>query len=242
MAETTVSLSTEAGPMSAFLAFPDGTEKIPGIVVAQEAFGVNGHIREICRRLAAAGYAAIAPELYHRDGPGLVFAYSDYEACRPHLLALTNEGIEADLNAAMAHLRSLPRVAGSRIGVIGFCMGGFVAFLSACRTEVAAAVSFYGGGIVRPRPGARMSPVLPEAGRISCPILCFFGGKDASIPPEDVQRIRERLEALSTPNRVVTYPEAGHGFLCEERESYSPPAAEDAWKQSLVWFRDALQR
>lgn len=240
MTELTVSLATKDGPMNAFLVLPEGQERVPGIVVAQEAFGVNGHIREICRRLAAAGYAAIAPELYHRDGAGLVFAYSDYEGCRPHLLSLTNDGIEADVKAAMAHLRSLARVDGSRIGVIGFCMGGFVAFLSACRSDAAAAVSFYGGGIVRPRPGARMTPVLPEADRIACPIACFFGEKDASIPPEDVLRIRERLEALPGRHAVVSYPEAGHGFLCEERESYSPAAAGDAWKKTLAWFREAL--
>lgn len=242
MAESTVSLPTPDGAMNAFLVTPAGGGKMPGIVVAQEAFGVNGHIREICRRLAASGYAALAPELYHREGPGLEFAYSDYEACRPRLAALTNDGIEVDVNAAMGCLRSLPQVDPARVGVIGFCMGGFVAFLAACRTDVAAAVSFYGGGIVRPRPAARMTPILGEADRISCPILCLFGAEDASIPAEDVQQIRERLRSLSKRNEVVTYPNAGHGFLCEERSSYSPVAAEDAWKKTLAWFAELLGR
>ncbi len=85
-----------------------------------------------------------------------------------------------------------------------------------------------------------MTPVLPEADRIACPILCLFGEEDASIPPEDVREIRERLEAISNRNAVVTYPGAGHGFNCEERPSYAPAAAADAWKRTLDWFRGAL--
>jgi len=240
MDQRSVTLSTPDGEMDAYLVDPGGEAPRPAIVVAQEAFGVNGHIRNMCGRLAAEGYAAIAPELYHRQGRGKVYAYDDYESVRPVLLGLTNEGIEMDVAAALAHLRGLDSVAPERIGIVGFCMGGFVAFLAACRNDVSAAVSFYGGGIVRQRPGAKMAPLLREAEAISCPILCMFGAEDASIPIEDVEVIRRRLEELEKKSEVVVYPGAGHGFLCDERPSYADSAAADAWKRTLEWFRRSM--
>ena len=171
MDQRVVTLSTADGEMDAYLVDPGGDTPRPAIVVAQEAFGVNGHIRDMCGRLAAEGYVAIAPELYHRQGRGRVFSYDDYESVRPLLLGLTNDGIEMDVAAALAHLRGPGGVIRDRIGVVGFCMGGFVAFLAACRNDVSAAVSFYGGGIARQRPGASMTPLLRKAETVSCPLL-----------------------------------------------------------------------
>jgi carboxymethylenebutenolidase len=227
--------------MDAFVALPGASERASAVIVAQEAFGVNDHIRGICRRLAGEGYVAIAPELYHRRGRGLVFRYDDYESVRPLILDLTNEGIESDLRTALGYVRSLPSVAGGRVGAVGFCMGGFVAFLAACRAGVAAAACFYGGGIVRQRPGARMRPLLPEAERIDCPILCVFGAEDASIPLEEVETLRRRLDELGKRAEVVAYPGAGHGFFCDERPSYSPEAAADAWRRTLEMLAEALK-
>jgi carboxymethylenebutenolidase len=240
MDQRIITLSTPDGEMDAYLVDPGGDAPRPAIVVAQEAFGVNGHIRDMCGRLAAEGYVAIAPELYHRQGRGKVYSYDDYESVRPVLLGLTNDGIEMDVAAALAHLRELPGVTPKRVGIVGFCMGGFVAFLAACRSGVSAAVSFYGGGIVRQRPGAKMTPLLREAESISGPILCMFGAKDASIPIEDVEMIRRRLEELGKASEVVVYPDAGHGFLCDERPSYAASAAADAWRRTLEWFRRSM--
>lgn len=235
MAGTTVTLSTADGPMDSYLTVPHGGAKSPAMVVVQEAFGVNTHIRDICRRLAQAGYAAIAPELFHRSGRGIVVDYSDFTKARPYMSCMTNNTISADIQAALTHLRGLPSVRPERIGIIGFCVGGYSAFLAACRTDVATAVCFYGGGIVKGREGFGPPPIT-EAERIAAPILFFFGSEDPSIPPEDVEAIRSRLASLRKIHEVIVYPGAGHGFHCNERGEYRPIAAADAWGRTLVWL------
>ncbi len=236
MTEDRVVVETPDGPMEAHRAAPPDGERNPAVVVLQEAFGVDDHIRSVCRRFAREGYVALAPELYHREGAGRTFGYADFAAVRPSLAALTNGGIASDLRAALARLRSDPSVDAGRIAVIGFCAGGFAAFLAACRTDVAAAVCFYGGGIVRERPGMKLRPLLPEADRIACPLLAFFGAEDASIPAEDVEAIGAHLRALGKTFEIVSYPAAGHGFFNDERSSYRAEAAVDAWQRTLDWL------
>jgi carboxymethylenebutenolidase len=240
MTEDRIVIETPDGPMEAHRAAPPDGEPSPAVVVLQEAFGVDDHIRSVCRRFARSGYVAIAPELYHREGAGRTFGYEDFAAVRPHLAALTNDGIASDLRAALAALRSDPAVDGSRLAAIGFCAGGFAAFLAACRSDVAAAVCFYGGGIVRERPGMKIRPLLPEADRIACPLLALFGAEDASIPSEDVEAIGTRLRALGKPFEIVSYPGAGHGFFNDERASYRADAAVDAWRRTLEWLEQSL--
>ena len=240
MRETTVTLTTRDGDMDAFLAEPDGTGRGPAVVVVPEAFGVNTHIREVCRRFAREGYTAIAPDIFHRAGKGLVFGYTDWEKIAPFFSELTNDGLETDVRAALGHVRSLGHVDPARVGAIGFCVGGFAAFLAACRMDVASSVSFYGGGIVSER-GFAMKPVLPEAEKIRGPILLFFGAQDKNIPlDEDVARVRERLSKLGKTFEVQVYEKAGHGFFCDERAAYEPDAAKDAWRRTLEWFARTL--
>lgn len=234
-------LQTPDGPMDAFLALPEGSAPAPALVVAQEAFGVNRHIQEVCRRLAREGYIALAPELFHRTGAGMELLYTNIEAVMPHLARLTNAGIEMDLQAALEYLRGLTRAMPRHVGVVGFCLGGFAAFLAACRTDVAAAVSFYGGGVVRDRPGIDLRPLLSETERITAPILLFFGADDASIPPEDIESIRSRLSATGKVHDIVVYPGAGHGFLCDARASFHAQAAADAWRRTCRWLQHTLR-
>jgi carboxymethylenebutenolidase len=236
MTESTVPVPTPDGPMQAFQALPSPGAPAPGVVVLQEAFGVNAHIRDVCKRLAAEGYAALAPELYHRTASGVAVDYSDMPAARRHLAEVTNDSLTTDVRAGFSHLRGLAGVDPGRVGVLGFCMGGFTAFLAACRTDTAATVAFYGGGIVRPRPGLKLVPLLEEAGSIDAPLLCIFGETDTAIPPEDVEAIRSRLQALGKVHEVVVYPEAGHGFLCSDRASYHEAAAVEAWARTLEWL------
>ena len=236
MRESVVTFESDAGPIQAHRAAPPGGDPAPAVIVLQEAFGVDDHIRSVCRRLAREGYVAVAPELYHREGAGIVLGYGDFSLVRPHLAALDNDGMTADLNAALAALRADPSVDGARIAAAGFCAGGFAAFLAACRTGVAASVCFYGGGIARERPGMRLSPLLGEAGAIECPVLAFFGEQDASIPAEDVAAIGERLRELGKSFEIVVYPAAGHGFFNDARGSYRAAAAVDAWQRTLEFL------
>ena len=240
MKETTVTLETPSGPMEAFQVLPDAEGPLPALVVAMEAFGVNTHIQEVCRRFAREGYAALAPDFYHRTGRMLTYAYDDPKR-REAFSALTNAGIETDVNAALAHLGGLDAVDAGRMGIAGFCVGGFMAFLAACRTDVATAVCFYGGGIVNPREGLRLEPLLSEAANIKVPVLCFFGDRDTSIPTSDVDAIRNRLGMQPREHQVVVYPGAEHGFFCDERASFKADAAADAWQRTVKWLEIRLK-
>lgn len=242
MIERNVTIATPDGPMEAYLAMPGGAGPHPALIVAQEAFGVNDHLRDVARRFAAEGYVALAPELYHRQGAGISIPYSELPRAREHLRELTNDGITADLEAALAHLRGMAEVAPALSGIVGFCMGGFVAFLAACRTGVASAVVFYGAGIVNPRPGFKIAPLLDEAEKIEAPLQAHFGADDGGIPLSDVEAIRERLEDLFKENEIHVYPGAGHGFFCDVRDSYHAESAAKAWARTLEWLKRTLPR
>ena len=233
MKETTITLP--GGTMDAFLVTPEDDPSGPAVIVAMEAFGVNSHIREVCRRLAAEGYVVIAPDFYHRTGLMLTYSYDDPKRREP-FSALTNEGIEEDIHAALEYREDMDGVDAGRIGLVGFCVGGFMAFLAACRTDVATAVCFYGGGIVNPREGLKLEPLLTEADNIKVPVLMLFGEKDSSIPMSDVGAIRKRLEMQARQHEVVVYPGAEHGFNCDERASFHPEASKDAWNRTIKWL------
>lgn len=240
--ESLVTIATPEGPMDAFVALPKGDGPFPGVVIAQEAFGVNDHIRDVCGRFAAAGYVALAPELFHRQGRGIEIAYGDMPNAMAGLGGLTNDGLEHDLAAALATLRGLPGVAPDRVGLVGFCVGGLAAFIGACRLDPAATVSFYGGGIVRERPQLRFKPVIGETATIRAPVLCLFGAEDKGIPPADVEAIREALDRLPVAHEVVVYPDAGHAFFCDMRPAYHAASAADAWRRTLTWLGAHLRR
>lgn len=229
-----LTLATADGPMAAHLALPASAGPHPALVVVQEAFGVNAHIRDVCGRFAAAGYVALAPEIFHREGPGIDLPYSDMPPAMAQLALLTNAGLEMDLAAALAHLRGRADVDPARVGVVGFCVGGFAAFLAACRLDPAAVVSFYGGGIVRARTGLAMTPLLDEADGIRAPLLGLFGAEDGGIPPADLAAIRARLAGAD--HEVVVYEGAKHAFFCDARPAYHPAAAAAAWTRTLDWF------
>ena len=236
--ESTVTL--QDGSMDAFLVMPEGKPAGPAVIVAMEAFGVNSHIREVCRRLAREGYVVLAPDFYHRTGRMLTYAYEDPRR-REAFSALTNEGIESDVHAALEYLEDMDVVDAGRIGIVGFCVGGFMAFLAACRTDVATAVCFYGGGIVNLREGLKLEPLLNESANIKVPVLMLFGEKDASIPMSDVEAIRGRLDMQPRAHEVVVYPGAEHGFNCDERASFHPEASKDAWGRTIKWLELRLK-
>lgn len=228
-----VVLTTPDGPMTCFEATPEGDAR-GAVVVVQEAFGVNAHIRDVTARLAAAGYHAIAPAYFHRAGGGAVEDYTDFAAIFPLFEGLTDEGILADTDAALDHLRAAG-FADGRIGIVGFCFGGRATFLVSLRRALGAGVGFYGGGIatkgVLPFPA-----LLDEAAELRTPWLGLFGDEDASIPVADVERLREALRSAAVDTEVVRYPGAGHGFHCDARADYHEAAAKDAWARTLAWF------
>jgi carboxymethylenebutenolidase len=240
MIETT-KVSTPDGPMILHWARPgvaSPARALPGILVFQEAFGVNAHVLRVCERLAAEGYVAVAPELFHREGAGAVFGYDDWASVRPIMGRLKTEMMLADIRAAHGALEADPAVDREKVFSIGFCMGGYASVLAAMNLPLAAAVSFYGGGLVRARPGIGFSPLLGELSKLQCPTLQVFGETDQSIPAGDIAQIRAKLEEVKKPYEIEVYPGAGHGFLCEDRSAYNAVAAEAAWKRTMGWLKD----
>ena len=203
-----------------------------GVVVIQEAFGVNSHIEDICARLAGVGWVAVAPHLFHRTGDPM-FGYDDFSQVLPHVGALASDGILGDVDAAIAHLEGAG-IGADRQGVVGFCLGGNIALNVAVARRVGAAVTFYGRGIREGRFG--FPPMAEAAPRLAAPWLGLYGDLDESIPVDEVDELRDAAAASGQPTEVVRYPGAGHGFYCDRRASFHPPSAADAWARTLGWF------
>lgn len=239
MAQLTRNLSTTDGPMDLLELTPDEPNG-RAVIVIQEAFGLNEHIGDVCRRLAGEGYVAVAPALFHRTGSP-VLDYGNFQKVMPHMKALSDDGILGDVDAARGHLHERG-FTDERIGIVGFCLGGRVAFLVASRRELGAAVTFYGGGIVSGRSDA-MPSLLDDVAAMTTPWLGFFGDHDKSIPAHDVEALRDRLDADATvPHEVIRYATAGHGFFCDKRDSYDDDAAADAWPRTVAWFATHLAK
>jgi len=238
-----VEIAAEAGKMPAFLARPGGSGPFPGVVVVQEAFGLNGQIKKVAERIAAEGYAALAPDLYYREA-NRVAGYDDLPAAIGLMSSLWDEKTLQDMGAAISFLQGQSFVRADRIGVTGFCMGGRITFLTACRNPaVKAAAPFYGGGIGSVTQPSERTPKAPleYAGKLEAPMLLFFGGNDPFIPPEEVEKIKSRLADLGKKAETIVYPEAPHGFFCDERDSYRPEAANDAWARLKAFFAKELK-
>jgi carboxymethylenebutenolidase len=236
MAEEIV-LSTADGDMPIYVATPAGDAR-GGIVVVQEAFGVTTHIQSICRRLADAGYTALAPSLFHRVGSP-VFDYHDFNSVMPAMGALTAGGIETDLDAAFAELKNRG-FGDKRTGIVGFCMGGTVALFAGTQWQLGAAVTFYGGGVAQGRFG--FPSLLDVAAELQTPWLGLYGDLDQGIPVDEVESLKRVAAKAPVPTEIVRYPEAGHGFNNDDRpDAYHEPSATDAWRRTLAWFEAHIE-
>lgn len=229
-------IDTADGPMRLYEAAPD--EPKTAVIVVMEAFGLNAHIEDVAGRLAAEGYHAVAPDFFHRSGLGTA-PYDDFAQVMNLFEGVTAESVELDLAATVADLESKGFPV-QKTGITGFCWGGWVTFLGALRHRFGAAVTWYGGGIVKPG-GLPFPPLVDEAASLTTPWLGLFGGLDQMIPGEDLDRLEEALGAASAATEIVRYPDADHGFHCDARpDSYNAAAAADGWQRMLSWFGSHL--
>jgi carboxymethylenebutenolidase len=220
--------------MRAYVSLPSGPGPFPGLIVFQEAFGVNRHIRDVADRFAREGYAAIAPELFHRTAaPGQELSYGNFDAVRPHFQAVTEAGLEADTRAAWDWLRQQPQVRPDATACIGYCLGGRVSFLANSVLPFQAAVSYYGGGIA--------PNLIGRAPRLHGPMLFFWGGLDQHIPAEQVQAVVDSLKQAGKPYTNVVISYADHAFFCDDRPNYNEQAAHEAWALTLAFLREKLR-
>jgi carboxymethylenebutenolidase len=214
--------------MGAYVARPKAGGPHPGLLVFQEAFGVNHHIRNVAERFAAEGYVAIAPELFHRTAPpGFEGSYTDFPAVMPHVQAVTTETAEADVRSTYDWLRSSAKA--NEISSVGFCMGGRVSFIANSIVALRAAVSFYGGGIA---PG-----LLDRTAKLQAPSLFIWGGMDKHITPEKRRAVTDALSAEKKIYVNAEFSRADHGFFCDERAAYEPHSARQAWALTLEFLR-----
>ncbi|AMR26912.1 hypothetical protein A0257_07195 [Hymenobacter psoromatis] len=216
----------------AYVAQPKNQQPAPGIILFQEAFGVNQHIRDVADRLAAAGYVVVAPELFHRTAePGAEFSYSDFPSVIPHYSAVTLETMTQDARAAYDWLQAQPNVQKDKIGAIGFCLGGQVAFVANAKLPVQAGVSYYGGGL---------HTRTDLAADLHAPHAFFWGGLDQHITKDNIQTILDAVDAAGKPYVTTVISTADHGFNCDARPSFNKEAAAEAWALTLAFFKDKL--
>jgi carboxymethylenebutenolidase len=214
MNETIRLKASDGHQLDAFLSWPTGTP-LAGLVVLQEAFGVNRHIRRVADGFAGDGFLAIAPALFDRMERGVELGYGPADLERGIALARQSDPQDAvkDVSAALEYLREH---SGKKSGVIGYCFGGTVSWVAACRLPSDAAVGYYGGQI------ARFSEENPR-----CPVMLHFGTRDRHIPKKDIDRL-QRLH----PEVEIFWYDADHGFNCDERPSYEAAAARLARQRS----------
>jgi carboxymethylenebutenolidase len=221
-----VDLTVDDGTaMRAWVARPEGVEPRRGLLVFQEAFGVNAHIREVTERFAADGFIAVSPELFHRTGPGFEGSYGDFAGVMPHFQAITEQGLDADVRTAYGWLERAG--VGGNTAATGYCMGGRVAFIANSAVPLKAAVSYYGGGI---------PPLLSRVARLSGPMLFFWGGLDTHIPEEQQQTVITAVHKAQKVYVNTVFSNADHGFFCDARASYQPQAAAQAWSLTQTFF------
>ncbi len=216
--------ASDGHTLGAYRADPTG-KPVGGVVVIQEIFGVNHHIKAVCDRFAAEGYAAVAPALFDRQVRDFQSGYSpeEIEKARKFVANPDWDAMLRDTAAAIAEVKSAGPVA-----IVGFCMGGTIAFLAAARLDgLNAAVGYYGG---------RIAAFADEKPR--CPTQLHFGDQDQSIPMTDVETIKQKRPDCDTH----VYEGAGHGFHCDERGSYHAPSSKTAWERTLAWLKRARDK
>ena len=233
MTQTITLQVKDANDMNAFVVTPEGNGPFPAVIVFQEAFGVNHHIRDVAQRIAAEGYIAIAPELFHRTAePGLELSYTDFSKVMPHFQPLTPEHLINDATATFEWLQAQDNVVKDKIGCIGFCLGGRVSFIANSALPLAASVSFYGG---------YTHVIADMAATLHGPQLFFWGGKDTHILPEHVDTVINAVKKAGKDyiNVVISY--ADHAFFCDARPSFHPQAAAEAWGMTTAFLKNKLK-
>lgn len=241
----TIDLRVPDGTMVTFSYSPADNERHPAVIVCQEALGVNDHVKSLARQFAEHGYFATAPDFYHRSGRNNVA--TNMEEAAPLRVGMTDDGIVDDLKSVVNYLSDHPDVQAARIGIMGCCQGGRTSFIGASRVPgIVASVVYYGGGII-PREDAplneRQSSVHPihYADHVSCPMIGFFGARDARIPVSVFRELEATMTRLGKDAEFHLYPGAGHGFLNPEGDSFHPTAAADAWERTLAFLAKHLR-
>ena len=230
VATSQVQFQSDGVAIKGFLAQPAAARGLlPAVVVIQEWWGVNDHLKDIAQRFAREGYVALAPDLYSRQGSKVT---KDAQEAARLMEGLSSQVGLRDLNTAVNYLKAQPFVERTRIGTVGFCMGGtFALTLATHNSDIKASVPFYG-----------KVPPIETLDYLLCPILYHYGAKDGWVTKQEVERLREGLEKFGKPGEVyLYYPEAGHAFFNDTRpDAYRAADATLAWQRTLGFFAEHL--
>ncbi len=234
MADRWEPVQVDGQPMRAFVASPDGPGPFAAIVVIMHGPGVDAFVEEMTRRVAAAGYVGIAPDLYHRQDASAEIPVMD------RVRALRDEEIIRDVNATVSHLSDQSSVRADRTGIMGFCMGGRVVYMmAAVNPAFRAAAAFYGGNTMvamgdGPSPFQRLADTV-------CPVLGFFGEDDGNPSPEDMKKLDDELTRHGKAHEFHSYPGTGHGYMNFNNESmHREDAARASWEITLAFLERHL--
>ncbi len=229
-----VKIKTKDGEIPAYRVMPANGKNLPTVLVVQEIFGVHEHIKDVARRLAKAGYLAVAPELYARQGD--VSKLTDMNAIRPIVASVPDAQVMADLDAA-ADWAATNGGDANKLAITGFCWGGRIVWLYAAHNpKLKAGVAWYGHVEGAGTPLQPKNPIDVVAG-INAPVLGLYGGADAGIPNEGVERMRAALKAANKKSDIVLYPDTPHGFNADYRPSYREQPAKEGWNKMLAWLK-----
>ncbi|HEY0683991.1 MAG TPA: dienelactone hydrolase family protein [Steroidobacter sp.] len=218
-----------------YRAMPAKGGPFPVVLVVQEIFGVHEHIKDICRRFAKAGYYAIAPELYFRQGD--VSKLKTIDEIRPIVAKVPDAQVMADLDATVEFAQKSGKGDVAKLGITGFCWGGRIVWLYAEHSkQLKAGAAWYGRLVGDPSENQPKHPVN-VAPDLKAPVIGLYGGKDQGIPLDTVEQMRVALKKAKVDAEIVVYPEAPHAFLADYRPSYVEADAKDAWQKMLAWFK-----
>ncbi len=225
------------GQMPAYRAMPDAKDKkLPLVIVVEEIFGVHEHIKDLCRRLAKAGYTAIAPVLLARYGD--VSKMTDINEIITKVIAkVADETIIRDLDATVDWAKAQGKLDGDRVAITGFCWGGRVVWLYGASPRAPKAGAAWYGRLSHATNALQTKTPIDLASKTKTPVIGFYGGKDQGIPLGHVEMMKRELAAANSKSEIVVYPNAGHGFNADYRPGYDPSAAKDAWGKMLEWFK-----
>jgi carboxymethylenebutenolidase len=231
-----VKVPTPDGQMPAYRAMPEGAGPFPVLLVVQEIFGVHEHIKDLCRRLAKAGYLAVAPEMYARQGDVSKMTNIN-EIISKVVSKVPDKQVMADLDATVEWAKESGKGNTSKLGITGFCWGGRIVWLYAAHNpSLKAGVAWYGRLV---GDANELQPKYPVdiAADLMAPVLGLYGGADAGIPQTSVEKMRTALAVAKPVWEIKVYPETPHGFNADYRPTYRKQAAEDGWQRMLAWFK-----
>lgn len=221
-----VTYVSNGGTAPGYIAMPEGRGPFPGVIVIQEWWGLEEHIKDVARRVAAEGFVALAPDLYHGQ------VATEPDEARKLVMAMQMDQAMKDIQGGINYIKSLSTVWPKKVGVVGFCLGGSLTLRAAlASSDVGAAAPFYAGGVEQ---------ITAEVDKIKAPVFAAFGADDGSIPLDKVEAFAQELKEKGKDAEVKVYEGAPHSFFNDTRDSYREAAAQDAWAKTIALFRRSL--